>query len=88
MTALLPTQQVSRSSNLQVLHGNAKSGPKLGSFKDSLQALHRCRCQALPFAIEKIGIGPIAAPTYPAPQLIKLRQTQPVGVVDYKGIQH
>ena len=77
MTALPGSQDLSRSAQLQVAHGDRVSRSQLAGLANRLQPLP-CIGGEAAGAIEKVGVRPPSTPPHPAPQLVQLRQAEPL----------
>ena len=86
MARLLRAQQIARAPNLQVPHGNLKAGAELREIPDGAQPLFRHLRQGFIRPVGEVGEGMAAGAAHSAPELVKLAQTQPVGVFDNQGV--
>ena len=59
-----------------------KPGAQLGVLADRPQALVGLLGEDAVRRMEQVGVGPLAAPAYPAPDLVQLAQAEQVGPVD------
>ena len=86
MSVLAFSQHITGPADLQIPHGNFKSGPQFRKFLDSRQTL-LCHFfqHFIPFVHQKCIGGPVAA-SYPPPQLIQLRQAKPVRILNDNGV--
>ncbi len=90
MSMLFAAKQISGTANLQIAHGNFKSGTEFREFPNSRKPFlrdfrkdfigHKC----------EISIGASAAASYPPSNLMQLRKSEPVCIVDNQciGIWH
>jgi len=82
MAVLLCPQNIACAPDLQIPHGNLDSASKLRKFPDCLKALFRLLPEELISPIHQKGVsGPVRAP-HASPDLVKLRQAQPIRVVN------
>ena len=86
MTRLLRPQQIARSPDLQVPHGNFEAGAEFGEVPDGRQSLFRHLGEGLVRLVGEVGKGMAAGPAHPAPELMELTQTQAVGMFNDQGI--
>ncbi len=63
-----------------------KPEPELGVLADRPQPLVGLLGQDLVGREQQIGVGPLAGPAHPAPQLVELAQAEAVGPVDDQGV--
>ncbi len=83
---LVGAQQVARTPDLEVAHGDLEARPELGVLADGLEPLVG-RLRQLPLGgEEEVGVGPLAGPAHPSPQLVELAQAHHVGPVDDQGV--
>ena len=83
MTVLTLSQKVARAADLQILHRNLKTAAQIGKLPDRRQTLFCNFPQHLvPLIHQKCISRPVRAPDTSA-QLMQLRQTEPVCVLDH-----
>ena len=70
--ALLGSQQVARTADVQVLHGNLDAGAQVAETLDGLQAAARIGCQRLARRHEQVAEGLAAAAPHAASQLVQV----------------
>ena len=82
VAALVLAEQVARAPDLQVAHGDLEPAAQLRRLADGAQALVGLLGQDAVGGVEQVGVGPLAAPADPAPQLVELAQPEQVGPLD------
>ena len=81
MTALLGAKQVTRATDLQVAGGDPETRPELRELADRQEPLARlCRQHGIRRR-QQIAVAQLIAAAHPAPQLVELRQAEPVRAV-------
>ena len=74
-------KQVARAPDLEVAHGDLEARAQLGVLADGAQALVGLLGEDPVRRVEQVGVGPLAAPAHPAPDLVQLTQPEQVGPV-------
>ena len=82
MAGLFRAQQIARTANFQVAHGNLEAGAELRVFADGVEPLFRDLGQDFSLAERELRIGVAARTAHAAADLVQLRKAQPVGVLD------
>ena len=75
-------EQVAGAADLEVAHRDPEPGAELGELADRLQPLVGLLGEGLVLRVQQVRVGPLAAATDPAPQLVQLGEPEPVGAVD------
>ncbi len=79
-------EQVPRTTDLQVAEGDLETGTQLGVVADGSQPLIGLLGEHPVDRVEEVGVGPLAGPADPAPQLVELAQAEQVGPVHHQGV--
>ena len=82
MAGLLCPQQIARAADFKVAHGNLEAGAELRVFADGVEPLFRDLGQDFSLAEREVRIRMTARAAHAAPDLVQLRKTQPVGILD------
>ena len=86
MAGLFRAQQIARAPDLQVPHGDFEAGAKFREIPHGGQPLFGDFRQILVRTVGKVGVSVAGGPAHPAPELVKLAQTEPVRVFDNQGV--
>ena len=86
MPMLLRSQDIARSADFQISHGNAEPGTEGGKLPDGGKALGSNVGHLLVGLEGQIGKGTAVGTPHPAPQLVQLGKAHPVGVLDDEGV--
>lgn len=73
-SALLGTEQVPRTAQLQIAHGNFEAAAELGELADSLQAFGRDFAEQPAAPVGKVRIRLAGRPAYTSADLMELRK--------------
>ncbi len=80
--ALRAAEQVARTADLEVAHRELEARAEVGELADRLEPLVRLLAQHPVGRVEQVGVGTLAPPADPAPQLVELREAEQVRAVD------
>ena len=86
MAVLLRAQNVARTADFQVAHGDAEARAEGGELPDGLQTLGGHVGQRLALGDGQVGKGPAAGAPDPSADLVELGEAQPVRVLDNQGV--
>ena len=86
MTGLFGSQQVAGAADLKIAHGDLEAAAQVGKFPDGFEALFRFFFQDGVAPVHKKCVGGPVGAAYPPPELVKLRQSEVLGVVDDDGV--
>lgn len=81
MAGLLVTQQVAGATQFQILHGHVEAGAERRVLRNGGESVVRLLGHRLGRVIQEVGVRTLAATTNAATQLMKLAQTETVGMV-------
>ena len=82
MAGLLGAEHVARAADLEVAHGDLEARTERRIFADGRQALLRDLAQRLAVAVAQVGVGVARGAADAAADLMQLRQTHAVRVLD------
>ena len=82
VAVLAVPQQTARAADLQIPHGDAEAGAKSGELPDGRKSLLGDIGQGLVPAEGEVGVGLAAGAPHPPTDLVQLRQTHAVGVLN------
>ena len=86
MPRLAGAEQVAGAADLEVAHGDLEARAQLGRLADGLEALVGLFGERAVAGVEQVGVGALARPPDPAPDLVELTEAQQVGPVDDQGV--
>ena len=86
VAVLAVPQQTARAANLQIPHGNAEARAESGELPDGGKPLLGDIGQGLVPAEGEVGVGLAAGAPHPPADLVQLRQTHAVGVLNDEGV--
>ncbi len=84
--ALLGAQQVARTANVEVLHGDLDARAQVAETLDGLQAAARVGAQGLAWRYQQVAEGLAAAASHASAQLVQVAQSVAVRIVDDDGV--
>ena len=87
MSALLGAEDISGAANLQVAHGNRKTGAHLTVFFNCPQAFGRSGGEVFFLVDEQIAICPVFVTTHASTKLVKVGQSVAIGLIDKNGVR-
>src|SRR3990172_2470628 len=86
MAALFGAQDIARATDLQVAHGDLETGPEVGVLLDRLEPFCGVGGDA-PLGVEQqVGIGSMFVPADPAAELVQVRQSVTIRIIDENGV--
>ena len=86
VAALLGSHEGARTTYLQILHSDPHAASQLCELADSLQALGGLLREGLVGGEEKVRVGLALGAAHAALELVELRQTQALGILDDEGV--
>ena len=87
VAGLLGAQQVSSSSHLEVLHGNARSATQIGSGGQGCQAVMGVLSHRKVIVIEQVGIAAFSTTAHATTQLVELREAVTLGSIHNQRVR-
>ena len=87
VSGLLPAEQVSCPTDLQILHRHSHSRTQIGVRCDGLQPVVRGLGQGLLRRVQEVGVGTFSTTADPAAQLMQLAETKGIGTVNDQGVR-
>ena len=85
-SALLRPEQIAGTTDVEVLHGEIESAAQFGKSLQGLQTSACLLCQHRAWRCQQIAEGLAVAAPHTSAHLMKVRQTEMVGIVDDDGI--
>ena len=86
MPMLLRPQQIARTADFKIAHGDSETGSKLGKFTNGAEALFCLFREHFVWTYGEISIGLTVASANASSQLIKLAETEPICVKDNQRV--
>ena len=86
MAGLLRAQQIARTPDFQVAHGNFEAGAEFREVPDGGEPLFCDLRQTLVGPEGKVGISVAGGAAHPSPELMKLGQAEAVGIFNNEGV--
>lgn len=86
VTGLFGSEDISRTSNFEIAHGDAESGTEFTEFLDGLEAFGGIGAEALAGFDEEVAVGAVFVTTDASPKLMEIGESVAFGFVDEDSI--
>ena len=82
MSGLFGPSRLPGAADFEVAHGDLEAGTEIGELADRLQPFVGLFGELVVARVQQVCVGALAAPADPSPQLVQLREAEPIGAVD------